>query len=79
MLEEIEMQHIKTDDQVADLFTKSLSTNKFEMFRHQLGIVQRMEVDIEGECKKSMSNIFYFSFFLKSNLGGKSLVRVKQN
>ena len=50
MLEEIEMLHIKTDDQVADLFTKSLSTSKFEMFRHQLGLVQRMEVDIEGEC-----------------------------
>ena len=44
------MRHIKTDDQVADLFTKSLSTSKFETFRHQLGLVQRMEVDIEGEC-----------------------------
>lgn len=48
--EEIEMRQIKTDDQVADLFTKSLSTGKFEMFRCQLGTVQRMRADIEGEC-----------------------------
>ncbi|KAL5549787.1 hypothetical protein UlMin_005018 [Ulmus minor] len=48
--EEIEMKQIKTDDQVADLFTKSLSSGKFEMFRYQLGTVQRMRADIEGEC-----------------------------
>ena len=48
--EEIEMRQIKTDDQVADLFTKSLSTCKLEMFRRQLDIVQRMRADIEGEC-----------------------------
>ncbi|KAL5577449.1 hypothetical protein UlMin_019148 [Ulmus minor] len=48
--EEIEMKQIKTDDQVADLFTKSLSSGKVEMFRCQLGTVQRMRADIEGEC-----------------------------
>ena len=48
--EEIEMRQIKTDDQAADLFTKSLSTGKLEMFRRQLDIVQRMRADIEGEC-----------------------------
>ena len=31
--EEIEMQQIKTDDQVADLFTKGLNTGKHESFR----------------------------------------------
>ncbi|CAL9028013.1 unnamed protein product [Prunus brigantina] len=40
--EEIEMRHINTDDQVADLFTKGLSTGKFENFRRQLNVVQRM-------------------------------------
>ncbi|CAL8099446.1 unnamed protein product [Prunus armeniaca] len=40
--EEIEMRHINTDDQVADLFTKSLSTGKFENFRRQLNVVRRM-------------------------------------
>ena len=48
--EEIEMRQIKTDDQVADLFTKSLSIGKLEKFRRQLNIVQRMRADIEGEC-----------------------------
>ena len=47
---EILMKHVKTDEQVADLFTKSLSIGKFENFRHQLGIVQRMRANIEGEC-----------------------------
>ena len=48
--EEIEMKQIKTNDQVADLFTKSLSSGKFEMFRCQLGTVQRMRAGVEGEC-----------------------------
>ncbi|XP_068644967.1 uncharacterized mitochondrial protein AtMg00810-like [Aristolochia californica] len=48
--EEIEMRPIKTDDQVADLFTKSLSTGKFKMFRYQLGIVQLVIAGVEGEC-----------------------------
>ena len=38
------------DDQVADLFTKSLNIAKFEEFRHQLIMVRRMKVDVEGEC-----------------------------
>ena len=44
------MRQIKTDDQVVNLFTKGLSIDKFKMFRRHLGIVQRMEVDIEEEC-----------------------------
>ncbi|XP_068663100.1 secreted RxLR effector protein 161-like [Aristolochia californica] len=48
--EEIEMRRIKTDDQVANLFTKSLSTCKFEMFRGQLSTVQLVRAGVEGEC-----------------------------
>ena len=48
--EEIKMMQIKTDDQVADLFTKGLSTSKFGMFRCQLGIVQIVRAGVEGEC-----------------------------
>ena len=44
------MRHIKTNDQVADLFKKSLSIGKVKMFCHQFDIVQRMRADIEGEC-----------------------------
>ena len=48
--EEIEMQQIKTDDQVANLFTKGLNTGKHESFRCQLNMVQRMRTSAEGEC-----------------------------
>ncbi|KAE8689992.1 tir-nbs resistance protein [Hibiscus syriacus] len=47
---EIEMRQIKTDEQIADLFTKSLSVGKFEHFRRQHGVIKRMEANIEGEC-----------------------------
>ncbi|KAE8676474.1 hypothetical protein F3Y22_tig00111588pilonHSYRG00004 [Hibiscus syriacus] len=48
--EEIEMRQIKTDDQIVDLFTKSLSVGKFEHFRRQHDVIQRMKANIEGEC-----------------------------
>ncbi|KAE8669113.1 Detected protein of unknown function [Hibiscus syriacus] len=48
--EEIEMKQIKTDDQVADLFTKSLSSGKFEIFLCQLSTVKIMRAVVEGEC-----------------------------
>ncbi|XP_062118705.1 secreted RxLR effector protein 161-like [Humulus lupulus] len=41
--EEIEMRQINTDDQVADIFTKGLSTIKFAKFRTQLNLVKREE------------------------------------
>ncbi|XP_062085321.1 secreted RxLR effector protein 161-like [Humulus lupulus] len=41
--EEIEMQQINTDDQVADIFTKGLSTIKYSKFRTQLNLVKREE------------------------------------
>ena len=48
--EEIEMQQIKTDDQVTDLFTKRLNTSKYESFHCQLNMVQRMRTSVEGDC-----------------------------
>ncbi len=48
--EEIELSYVKTDNQVADLFTKGLSTTKLEKFCSQLRIVKRFGVGIEGEC-----------------------------
>ena len=48
--EEIELLYVKTEDQVADLFTKGLGVDKFEKFRRQLNMVRRMEVGVEGEC-----------------------------
>jgi len=37
----IRLQHISTDEQVADILTKSLGKVKFLTFRERLGVVQR--------------------------------------
>lgn len=42
--------YIKMDDQVVDLFTKSMSTRKFESVCCQLSIIKKMKAGIEGEC-----------------------------
>lgn len=51
---EIEMEHMNTEKQVADMFTKGLNISKFEEFRACLGIVSKQnlehnEVGVEGE------------------------------
>ncbi|WMV16745.1 hypothetical protein MTR67_010130 [Solanum verrucosum] len=48
---EIEMKQIKTKEQVADIFTKSLDNMKFIRFREALGMIEREnKVGTEGEC-----------------------------
>ncbi|CAM8990990.1 unnamed protein product [Rhodiola kirilowii] len=44
---EIELEFCKTDEQVADIFTKGLSSDKFELFRHMLGVARSW---IKEEC-----------------------------
>ena len=44
------MRYIKTNDQVVDLFTKSLTIEKFQKFHQQLNMDQWMKVGVEGEC-----------------------------
>ena len=41
---EIEMCHVKTENQVADIFTKGLSNAKFSEFRKQLGMMSKTEL-----------------------------------
>jgi hypothetical protein len=48
--EEIELKHVNTKDQVADLFTKSLSNNKSEDFCRQLGMINREDAGVERGC-----------------------------
>ncbi|KAK3009190.1 hypothetical protein RJ639_013530 [Escallonia herrerae] len=47
--EEIELEHVITENQVADLLTKSLSENKFQSFRRQLGMANKGGASVEGE------------------------------
>ncbi|KAK4390210.1 Retrovirus-related Pol polyprotein from transposon RE2 [Sesamum angolense] len=47
--EEIKLKHVGTEREVADLFTKGLDGNKFEIFRQQLGMVNEAEAGVERE------------------------------
>lgn len=49
MQQKIEMRLIKINKQVANLFTKDLSTSKLESFWRQLNVVKRMTINIEKE------------------------------
>jgi len=48
--EEIELKHVRIENQAADLLTKSLSDSKFESFYHYLGMTNKVEASVEGEC-----------------------------
>jgi hypothetical protein len=45
----IRLQYIPTDEQIADVFTKSLSATKFVYFRDKLGMVENASL-VEREC-----------------------------
>ena len=45
---EIQLEQVKTDDQVADIFTKGLGGSKFEKFRKQLGMTSRLTLRESG-------------------------------
>ncbi|XP_047335591.1 secreted RxLR effector protein 161-like [Impatiens glandulifera] len=45
--EEVMIKHVKTGDQLADIFTKALPLNKFVYLRDLLGMTNK---NIEGEC-----------------------------
>ncbi len=52
IVKEIDLIHVSTKDQVADIFTKALSTNKLKKFRQMLGV---LEVDLS--LKGSVENL----------------------
>ncbi len=43
LIKKINLIHVSTEDQVADIFTKALSTNKLKKFRKMLDV---LEVDL---------------------------------
>lgn len=48
--EEIKLEYISTENQAANLFTKGLSSSKCANLCHQLGMVERLEASVKGEC-----------------------------
>ncbi len=52
LAKEIDLIHVSTKDQVADIFTKALGTYKLKKFRKMLGV---LEVDLRGSVENSSS------------------------
>jgi len=52
---EIELQFCKTDEQLADMFTKALPSEKFAHFREQLGVkdFSRLRGSVRNNLEKS--------------------------
>jgi hypothetical protein len=49
LAKEIDLIHVSTKDQVANIFTKALGTNKLRKFRKMLGVLE-MDLSLRGEC-----------------------------
>jgi hypothetical protein len=54
LAKEIDLIHVTIEDQVADIFTKVLSTNKLKKFRKMLGIL-KMDLSLSGSVENSSS------------------------
>jgi hypothetical protein len=53
---EIDLIHVSTDDQIVDIFTKALSTDKLKRFTKMFGV---LEVDLS--LKGTVENISYWN------------------
>ena len=54
--EELEMSQVKSDDQMADLFTKGLNTTRFQKIREQLKVNKKKDFDksvLRGSVKEA--------------------------
>jgi hypothetical protein len=51
---EINLIHVSTEDQITDIFTKSLSTYKLKRFRKMFGVLE-MDLSLRGSVENSSS------------------------
>ena len=51
---EIDLEYVNTEEQVADIFTKALGTEKLQMFRSLLGVAE-MELSLRGSVDMASS------------------------
>jgi len=49
LTKEIDLIHVSTENQVADIFTKALGTNKLRKFRKMLCVLE-VDLSLRGEC-----------------------------
>jgi len=54
LVKEINLIHVSTEDQVGDIFTKALGTNKLRKFRKMLGVLE-VDLSLRGSVENSSS------------------------
>jgi hypothetical protein len=54
LAKEIDLIHVNTKDQVADIFTKALGTDKLRKFRKILGVL-KVDLSLKGNVENSSS------------------------
>ncbi len=54
LAKEIDLIHVSTEDQVADIFTKALGTDKLKKFQQMLGVLE-MDLSLRGSVENSSS------------------------
>ncbi len=54
LTKEIDLIHVSTEDQVVDIFTKALGTNKLRKFRKMLGVLE-VDLSLRGSVENSNS------------------------
>jgi hypothetical protein len=54
LTQEINLIHVSTENQVADIFTKALGTYKLKMFRKMLGVLE-VDLNLKGSVENSSS------------------------
>jgi len=54
LAKEIDLIHVNTKNQVVDIFTKALGTNKLRKFRKMLGVTE-VDLSLRGSVENSSS------------------------
>jgi histone deacetylase 1/2 len=54
LAKEIDLIHVSTEDQIADIFTKALGTYKLKKFRKMLGVLE-VDLSLRGSVEHSSS------------------------
>jgi hypothetical protein len=54
LVKEIDLIHVNTEDQVVDIFTKALGTDKLKKFRQMFGVLE-VDLSLRGNVENSSS------------------------